>query len=151
MHEDKSSGLLVSYDEREKAFEALGTHMRVGRVTVEEYGERAERLNAARTRGEVRALFTDLPAPGPEFEGEGAALAVRKDGEVAAEENPPPTASRQRVARALVPAGAVTAVGLTYVTGNWAFMFFTPPVVYAVEHVLRGRGRERGRGRKRSR
>ncbi|MGW8377525.1 DUF1707 domain-containing protein [Streptomyces sp. ODS28] len=144
MEEPKSSGLLVGYEEKEKAFEGLAVHLRVGRLTVEEYEGRAERLDAARTRGEVRALFTDLPEPGPEFEGEEkgrgeVAVPEKGQGEVAE------GGTRGPLSRAAVPLGGVAAVGLSWATGNWFFMFVTPPVFYAIEHALRGRGRKGGR------
>ncbi len=53
--------------EREAALRALGEHMSAGRLDIEEYGERTARVAAARTRGELAALFDDLPPPRPSF------------------------------------------------------------------------------------
>jgi hypothetical protein len=51
--------------EREQALAALGEHMSAGRLDIDEYGERSAKVTAARTRGELLALFTDLPDPKP--------------------------------------------------------------------------------------
>ncbi|OLF11843.1 DUF1707 domain-containing protein [Actinophytocola xanthii] len=53
--------------ERESAVEALGTHFAEGRLRVEEYEERVGAALDSRTRGELRRLFEDLPAPYPPF------------------------------------------------------------------------------------
>lgn len=45
----------------------LGEHMSAGRIDVEEYGERSARITTAKTRGELMALFHDLPDPRPQF------------------------------------------------------------------------------------
>jgi hypothetical protein len=49
--------------EREAAVSALGEHYAAGRLTKEEYDERAERAWAARTASQLAPLFADLPAP----------------------------------------------------------------------------------------
>jgi hypothetical protein len=53
--------------EREHALELLGTHLGEGRLTVDEFGERSARVATAKTRGDLYALFGDLPAPRPSF------------------------------------------------------------------------------------
>ena len=55
--------LRIGDAEREAAAQALGEHYAVGRLTREEYDERAERVWAARTVADLRPLFADLPAP----------------------------------------------------------------------------------------
>lgn len=55
----------ISDAEREEAIDALGTHMRDGRLDIDEYGDRTARATAAKTRGELVALFSDLPEPRP--------------------------------------------------------------------------------------
>ncbi|MGK5637746.1 DUF1707 SHOCT-like domain-containing protein, partial [Streptomyces sp. URMC 126] len=57
--------LRIGDDEREEALDALTTHSREGRLTIDEYGERAEALNEARTQADILALFKDLPEPRP--------------------------------------------------------------------------------------
>jgi len=49
--------------EREAAVEALGEHFAAGRLTKDEYDERAERAWAARTSSQLYPLFADLPRP----------------------------------------------------------------------------------------
>jgi hypothetical protein len=58
-------GLRISDADREAAVSALGEHYAAGRLTREEYDERADRALKARTAAEVSPLFTDLPAPHP--------------------------------------------------------------------------------------
>ncbi|WP_367135233.1 DUF1707 domain-containing protein [Saccharothrix sp. HUAS TT1] len=53
--------------ERQHALELLGTHLGEGRLTVDEYGDRSARVTTAKTRGDLLALFADLPAPRPRF------------------------------------------------------------------------------------
>jgi hypothetical protein len=49
--------------EREQAVSALGEHYAAGRLTKDEYDERAAAAWAARTESGLRPLFVDLPAP----------------------------------------------------------------------------------------
>lgn len=51
--------------EREDAVAALGEHFATGRLTREEYDDRAGSALAARTAGDVAPLFRDLPLPHP--------------------------------------------------------------------------------------
>jgi hypothetical protein len=53
--------------ERQQAIELLGEHLSQGRLSVDEYGDRTARVTAAKTRGELLALFGDLPAPHPQL------------------------------------------------------------------------------------
>lgn len=55
----------VGTTEREAAASSLLEHLEAGRLDLDEYGERAARASVARTRGELRSLFTDLPGPDP--------------------------------------------------------------------------------------
>lgn len=55
--------------EREEALRALGDHMSAGRLDIDEYGDRTARVAASKTRGDLLALFKDLPAPRPAFAG----------------------------------------------------------------------------------
>lgn len=67
MNESDSSGLRIGDAEREEALRALGEHMSAGRLDIDEYGDRSARVAATRTRNDLIALFTDLPAPRPSF------------------------------------------------------------------------------------
>jgi hypothetical protein len=49
--------------EREQAVSALGEHYAAGRLTKDEFDERAAAAWAARTESGLRPLFVDLPAP----------------------------------------------------------------------------------------
>ena len=57
----------ISNAERDAAVSALGEHLSTGRLELSEYEERCGQAAAARTRGELEALFTDLPAPHPDL------------------------------------------------------------------------------------
>jgi hypothetical protein len=60
--------------ERDAAMKALNDHMSAGRLGVEEYADRSAQAANATTAAELRALFTDLPAPHPALP-DGVALA----------------------------------------------------------------------------
>jgi hypothetical protein len=53
----------IGDDEREAAVTALGEHYAAGRLTKEEYDERADLAWQARTRSALLPLFADLPRP----------------------------------------------------------------------------------------
>lgn len=57
----------ISYVERDEAVSTLGVHLSTGRLELSEYEERCGQAVAARTRGELEVLFTDLPAPHPDL------------------------------------------------------------------------------------
>ena len=51
--------------ERDSAIKALGEHYAAGRLTKEEYDERADAVLRARFDSDLRPLFLDLPRIGP--------------------------------------------------------------------------------------
>ncbi|TCO65597.1 DUF1707 SHOCT-like domain-containing protein [Actinocrispum wychmicini] len=55
----------IGTTEREEAFRALAEHMAEGRLDVAEYDQRCAQAAAAKTRGELAAIFADLPEPNP--------------------------------------------------------------------------------------
>ncbi|HEX6359407.1 DUF1707 domain-containing protein [Actinophytocola sp.] len=57
----------VSDAERDEAVTALWTHYESGRLLAAEHEERSARAAAAKTRGDLEALFVDLPAPHPDL------------------------------------------------------------------------------------
>ncbi|WP_024874670.1 DUF1707 SHOCT-like domain-containing protein [Saccharomonospora piscinae] len=59
--------LRIGTAERDLATRLLSDHFAQGRLSVEEYEDRAGRALAARTRRDVRPLFGDLPAPHPPY------------------------------------------------------------------------------------
>ena len=58
---DREPGLRVSDAERERAVDLLSEHAAQGRLGVDELDARLEAALAARTRGELLALTSDLP------------------------------------------------------------------------------------------
>jgi len=62
-----TADIRVSDEEREETVSALGVHLSSGRLDLSEYAERCGQAAVARTRGELEALFTDLPAPHPDL------------------------------------------------------------------------------------
>lgn len=64
--QSSSRNLRVGDAERDRATNALGRHYTEGRLDHEEFEERLTRACAAKTRGDLDALFVDLPPlPGP--------------------------------------------------------------------------------------
>ncbi|HET6654372.1 MAG TPA: DUF1707 domain-containing protein [Nocardioides sp.] len=57
--------LRISDEEREAAVASLGEHYAAGRLTKDEYDERASVAFKARTASALRPLFVDLPGPHP--------------------------------------------------------------------------------------
>lgn len=64
---DPSRDIRIGDTERSQALQVLGEHMSAGRIDIEEYGERSAKITTAKTRGELMALFYDLPDPRPQF------------------------------------------------------------------------------------
>jgi hypothetical protein len=58
---EPDESLRVSDAERDAMIQALGEHAAVGRLTLDELEERASQALAAKTRGDLAALTTDLP------------------------------------------------------------------------------------------
>jgi uncharacterized membrane protein YccC len=69
-------GIRASDEDRSRTAAALGEHYAAGRLTLEEFQERLDKLYAAKTLGELDRLMSDLPgndlgrlperrAPGP--------------------------------------------------------------------------------------
>jgi hypothetical protein len=62
--------LRIGDSEREAAVAALGDHYAEGRLSKEEYDERAARAWEARTRSALWPLFSDLPRPSAQSSGQ---------------------------------------------------------------------------------
>ncbi|HEV2778662.1 MAG TPA: DUF1707 domain-containing protein [Actinophytocola sp.] len=58
-------GLRVGTQEREDAISILGDHFAAGRLPMDEYEARITTALDAKTLGDLRPLFKDLPAPHP--------------------------------------------------------------------------------------
>lgn len=67
MGKGSDGGIRISHAERDEAVSTLGVHLSTGRLEMDEYEERFGRAVGARTRGELEALFADLPAPHPDL------------------------------------------------------------------------------------
>lgn len=63
MAEQPDRQIRIGTSEREAAIKALGGHLSSGHLEMDEYTERVDRAVAARTSGDLDALFVDLPAP----------------------------------------------------------------------------------------
>lgn len=126
--------------DRETALTALGEHLSAGRIDVDEYGERSAKVTAAKTRGELAELFTDLPAPHPEFgtpppEPKAATVGAPKPaGPIAYTDRP----LSQRVAAATLPVLFVIAIAIGVTTHIWWFIAL-PFVFGAVGQGLWGK------------
>jgi hypothetical protein len=55
----------IGTSEREEAIRALAEHLTEGRLEIAEYDQRSALVAAAKTRGELAAIFDDLPDPNP--------------------------------------------------------------------------------------
>jgi hypothetical protein len=67
MSEAGEAYIRISNVERDEAVSTLGMHLSTGRLELSEFEERCGLAAAARTRGELEALFSDLPAPHPDL------------------------------------------------------------------------------------
>src|SRR5262245_35476117 len=82
----------ISNAERDEAVETLGVHLSTGRLELSEFEERRGQAATARTRGELEALFTDLPAPHPDLSSATApAQIIQRAGQLVTD----PTGSRR--------------------------------------------------------
>lgn len=104
--------------EREAARSRLTEHMAEGRISLEEYHERADAILNARTRADLEVPFHDLPAPVP---------AVPPPA-------PVPIAERTRIAteRALAIIGSFSVLiffvlGFALDAWQWAWLVFLLP------------------------
>src|SRR3954471_6567388 len=96
--------LRASDADRERAADALRRHHLDGRLDTDELQERLGRCYAARTTGELAALFADLPAGGGGRPGPPLGCGPRAAGRRGARGRP---RARRAVGRAPRPSGAV--------------------------------------------
>jgi len=87
----------VSDADRDRALSELGEALRAGRITADEFDQRAEQTLRARTGKELTALLADLPWPSP----------------IAARIVAPESADHAFSIRALMGASAVSAILLS--------------------------------------
>ena len=67
MNKASDAAIRISNVERDEAVSTLGAHLSTGRLELDEYEQRCGKAVAARTRGDIEELFTDLPAPHPDL------------------------------------------------------------------------------------
>lgn len=123
----EESSIRVSDAERESARSTLADHMAAGRITMEEYDERSDALIAAKTRGEVARLFTDLP------EGESVLVPASGPGSPAPVAHP---RGREFGERLMAVSGSLALVaffvlGFAFHAWAWAWVVFVLPGIAA--------------------
>jgi hypothetical protein len=138
--------LRIGNAERAAAMKALDEHLAEGRLGVEEYGERSAHASAATTADELRALFTDLPAPHPQLPGPEPVLpstsampVVAEGGEVGQQRS-----FADEWGPRILAVAPFIAVALFLLTRQWIFFLLIPAA-----GVLFGSQRRDGNGRRR--
>ncbi|UMP01936.1 DUF1707 domain-containing protein [Amycolatopsis sp. EV170708-02-1] len=135
MSEVPSPRLRISDQDRESALTALGEHMTVGRIDIDEFGERSARITAAKTRGELAEIFLDLPEPHPRYDA--PKVAVEKPVSPWAGISP-----TQRVMGALLPILFIATIALIITTGITWWFILVPIGISAVGEGIWGKGWE---------
>ncbi|MFI7118456.1 DUF1707 domain-containing protein [Amycolatopsis sp. NPDC049868] len=138
MSEVPSPRLRISDQDRESALTALGEHMTVGRIDIDEFGERSARITAAKTRGELAEIFLDLPEPHPRYDAPKAAVGEPgKPASTWADISP-----AQRVMGALLPILFIATIALIITTGVTWWFILVPIGISAVGEGIWGKGWE---------
>jgi hypothetical protein len=115
-----TADIRVSNEERDLAVTTLGEHLTTGRLELSEFEERCGRAAAARTRGELEALFTDLPAPHPDLSSASPpGQLIQKTGQLIS----PPTRGRKTELVATPASKALEMVA------GFAFLFGIPTAI----------------------
>jgi hypothetical protein len=157
---DPSQNLRISDLDREAALQALGEHMSVGRIDLEEYGDRSAEVTTAKTRADLADVFEDLPEPHPKLDNAPAQPAAATAVEPVAKRDVITTwADRplaQRLTSAAVPVAWAAGIVLFFAAGHIWLWFLLPVAVTAIgrglwgqewEHGGDGRGHDRHRDR----
>lgn len=149
MNDPQSPDIRIGDAEREEALRALGDHMSAGRLDIDEYGDRTARVSTAKTRGELAALFADLPDPRPTFGTPAAARppAVPGEGRVSPRDPVDRWQQRplaQRIGGAVMGVSWILMVPLFFVTHTW-WVFLLPMVLSVVLGSLWGKDWEHDR------
>lgn len=136
MADVQPSQIRIGDTERQSALTALGDHMSAGRLDIDEYGERTAQVATAKTRGELLALFNDLPAPHPSF-----GMEPRPAPPTASSLPVPPAPTqvpvRARVVAGVVPLALFIGVGLAVWSHVWIFLLL-PMALMMVGHRIFG-------------
>ncbi|RSN36129.1 hypothetical protein DL990_08295 [Amycolatopsis sp. WAC 01416] len=134
MSEVPSPRLRISDQDRESALTALGEHMSVGRIDIDEFGERSAQVTAAKTRGELSGIFADLPEPHPLLDA--PKVAVSEPEKPAWADIPP----MQRIMGALLPILFIASIALIVTTGVTWWFILVPIGISAVGEGIWGKG-----------
>lgn len=126
----------VSDAERDAAVRALGEHLSTGRIDVAEFDRRCERVIEVRTRGELEALFADLPAPHLDLR---SATPPARPGPLTRRERtdlakPPAVAALEALAALALLVGMPSAILLTIFLGQW-WVFILIGIVFPAAAV----------------
>ena len=127
--------------------DALGEHLSSGRIDLDEFGTRSAQVTQARTVADLRALFSDLPAPHPTLPGPAPAIrpVVQPDRRDSSEIAPPSDdrARKQRIATAAIAASAILAVVLVVGLHLPWYIFLLPALVGVLTRAAWGDGGRR--------
>ncbi|MCU1536484.1 MAG: hypothetical protein JWP82_835 [Humibacillus sp.] len=136
--------------ERGDALAALAAHRQAGRLDDFELEDRRGRVLDAVTRGEVRAVFADLPVPGPAFEGDPArrdlprhlpsatqAADPADPADTAAPGRSPEGAPGRRLSTTLVVLAPFIGLAACVVARSWVGLLLVPVIVLAARQLDR--------------
>jgi len=124
----------ASDSDRDAVVSDLSEHFQAGRLTADEFDERAGRALAARTWGELRELLADLPGPRPAPQVPAAASPGAQPRPAGGRFTPPVIAALAGI--------AITSVVLVNVThGQWGFLWVLWAVLFIARRLTRAPGR----------
>ncbi|MDQ3402087.1 MAG: DUF1707 domain-containing protein [Actinomycetota bacterium] len=144
MTESQPADLRIGDVEREDALRALGEHMGAGRLDIEEYGDRAAKVATAKTRGDLLALFGDLPEPRPRFEVPTPVIPNARQTPVPIE--PGYRTPAERFWAAMIPVSAIVGVAMFVflLRGFWPILLLPVAMTMLGGHIF-GAGWQRRR------
>lgn len=161
MSDSGHDDLRIGTAEREAAIRQLAFHANAGRLTADELAQRSAEVEAARTRGELDAIFADLPEadaapygrtpadapPAAAYPPVGMPGPVDAPGPAAASAAPAPYAGDRPPATARLTAMSGTLALIAFLLCGfvlrgwaWAWVFFLVP---GLVHTWNGAGRSR--------
>ena len=126
----------IGTEEREQALTALASHHADGRLDADEYEDRRGRANDAVTRGDLTALFTDLPGGRP---ASSAVSSTRPSGSAPTPMNRDERRAERRAGRGngirggqqnrwrgVVALSPFVALALFFITHSWLWFLLVP-------------------------
>ena len=121
--------------ERNSAMDALGEHLSSGRIDLDEFGTRSAQVSQARTVGDLRALFVDLPAPHPNLPGPAPVPAMSQRPDIRSTRSADAPARvddrtpAQRMASFAIAASGIVAAVLFFALHLPWYIFLLPAVI----------------------